>query len=124
MSISITSSVTNRSMARGLVPLCAGAGIYLFYLSAGEILLRDSDSMWQIRIGQWILENGAMPTTDVFSFTRYGAPWISSSWLSQVLYAISYGPGDWAGPVILSSLAIGATVAIFLYLLTPYFDPA
>jgi len=124
MSISITNSVTNRSMARGLVPLCAGAGIYLFYLSAGEILLRDSDSMWQIRIGQWILENGAMPTTDVFSFTRYGAPWISSSWLSQVLYAISYGPGDWAGPAILSSLAIGATVAIFLYLLTPYFDPA
>lgn len=124
MSISITSSVTNRSMARGLVPLCAGAGVYLFFLSAGEILLRDSDSMWQIRIGQWILDNGTMPHTDVFSFTRFGEPWISSSWLSQVLYAISYGPGDWAGPVILSSIAVGATITIFLYLLSPHFDPA
>ena len=123
MSLSITSSVSNRSAARGLVPLCAGVGAYLFYLAAGEILLRDSDSMWQIRIGQWILDHGAMPTTDVFSFTRYGEPWISSSWLSQVLYAIVYG-GDWAGPVILSSIAIGATVAIFLHLLSPYFDPA
>ncbi|MBR0800196.1 hypothetical protein JQ615_32995 [Bradyrhizobium jicamae] len=125
MSISITSSVTNRSMARGLVPLCAGAGVYLFFLSAGEILLRDSDSMWQIRIGQWILANGTVPYTDMFSFTKYGEPWISSSWLSQVLYAITYGaPGDWAGPVILSSIAIGATISIFLYLLNPYFHPA
>ncbi|WGS00132.1 hypothetical protein MTX26_04560 [Bradyrhizobium sp. ISRA443] len=124
MSISITSSVTNRSMARGLVPLCAGAGVYLFFLFAGEILLRDSDSMWQIKVGQWILEHGAVPYTDVFSFTKYGEAWISSSWLSQVLLAITYGPGDWAGPVILSSIAIGATITIFLYLLSPYFDSA
>ncbi|MHC2476189.1 hypothetical protein ACVJF0_007166 [Bradyrhizobium elkanii] len=123
MSLSITSSVSSRSAARGLVPLCAAVGAYLFYLSAGEILLRDSDTMWQIRVGQWILEHGAMPTSDVFSFTRFGEPWISSSWLSQVMYALVYG-GDWAGPVILSSMAIGATVAIFLHLLSPYFDPA
>ncbi len=93
MSLSITSSVSSRSAARGLVPLCAAVGAYLFYLSAGEILLRDSDTMWQIRVGQWILEHGAMPTSDVFSFTRFGEPWISSSWLSQVMYALVYG-GD------------------------------
>lgn len=124
MSLSIASPASNRSTARGLVPLSAGVGAYLFYLSAGEILLRDSDSMWQIKVGQWILEHGTMPTTDVFSFSRYGEPWISSSWLSQVLYALVYGSGDWAGPVILTSMAIGATVAIFLHLLSPYFDPA
>lgn len=123
MSLSITSSVSSRSAARGLVPLCAAVGAYLFYLSAGEILLRDSDSMWQIRVGQWILDHGTMPTTDVFSFTRFGEPWISSSWLSQVAYALVYG-GDWAGPVILTSIAIGATVAVFLHLLSRYFDPA
>lgn len=124
MSITITSNVNIRSAARGLIPLCAGAGVYLFFLSAGEILLRDSDSFWQIKVGQWILEHGAVPYTDVYSFTRFGEPWISSSWLSQVLYAIVYGPGDWAGPVILSSLALGATIAIFMSLLSGYFDPA
>ncbi|QPF84041.1 hypothetical protein IC762_31145 [Bradyrhizobium genosp. L] len=123
MSLSITSSVSHRSTARGLVPLCAGVGAYLFYLAAGEILLRDSDTMWQIKVGQWILAHGAMPTTDVFSFTRFGEAWISSSWLSQVVFATVYG-GDWAGPVILSSIAIGVTVVIFLNLLSPYFDPA
>lgn len=56
MSISIANPIANganiRSTARRLVPLCAGAGAYLFFLSIGEILLRDSDSLWQIRIGQ------------------------------------------------------------------------
>lgn len=128
MSISIASSATGgtniRGTARGLVPLCAGAGAYLLYLSMGEILLRDSDSYWQIKIGQWIIDHGAMPHTDIYSFTRLGEPWISSSWLSQVLYAFVYGSLDWAGPVILTSLAIGATVAIFIYLLDAYVDPA
>ena len=54
----------------------------------GEILLRDSDTLWQIKIGQWIIEHGAVPYTDVHSFTRFGEPWMSSSWLSQVLYAM------------------------------------
>ena len=124
MSISITSNVSLRSAPPGLVALCAGAGAYLFFLSAGEILLRDSDSLWQIKIGQSILDHGAMPYTDVYSFTRFGEPWISSSWLSQVLLATVHGAFDWAGPVILTSLAIGVTVAIFIYLLDPYLDPA
>ena len=65
-----------------------------------------------------------MPYTDVHSFTRFGEPWMSSSWLSQVLYAVVLWWLGWAGPVILTSLAIGATVAIFMYLLDPYVDPA
>src|SRR6266851_3212511 len=121
MSISFANPIANgeniRSIARALVPLLAGAGAYLLFLSMGEILLRDSDTFWQIRIGQWIVEHGTMPYTDVHSFTRFGEPWMSSSWLSQVLYGIAYGSLDWAGPVILTSLAIGATVAIFMHLL-------
>src|SRR5258708_33921548 len=128
MSISFANPIASgenvRSMARAAVPLFAGAAAYLIFLSMGEILLRDSDTLWQIRIGQWIVEHGAVPYTDVHTFTRFGEPWMSSSWLSQVLYAISYGSLGWAGPVILTSLAIGATVAIFIYLLDEYIDPA
>jgi hypothetical protein len=128
MSISITHPIANgtniRSLVRALVPLLAGVGAYLIFLSMGEILLRDSDTLWQIRIGQWIVAHGAVPYTDVHTFTRFGEPWMSSSWLSQVLYALSYRSLDWAGPVILTALAIGATVAIFMYLLDEYVDPA
>ena len=119
----IASSANTRSLGRLLVPLLSGMAAYLIFLSVGEILLRDSDTLWQIRIGQWIVEHGAMPYTDVHTFTRFGEPWMSSSWLSQVLYAVSYGWLGWAGPVILTSLAIGATVAIFMHLFADYLDP-
>src|SRR5439155_16729489 len=85
-------------------------------------LLQDSDSFWQIKIGQWILDHHALPTTDFYSFTRPGAPWISTSWLSQVLFAVSYAQWDWAGPVILTSLAIALSAAILLYLLDAHLE--
>lgn len=126
MSISITgravNAATTRNIARALVPLFAGATAYLLFLSMGEILLRDSDTLWQIRIGQWIVEHRTMPYTDVHTFTRLGEPWMSSSWLSQVLFAAAYEKLGWAGPIILTSLAIGATVTIFIHLLDQYAD--
>ncbi|MBR1283970.1 hypothetical protein JQ597_18130 [Bradyrhizobium sp. AUGA SZCCT0177] len=127
MTISFANPIVNgasvRSLGRVLIPLLTGLVAYLIFLSLGEILLRDSDTLWQIRIGQWIVENGAVPYTDVHTFTRFGEPWMSSSWLSQVLYAVSYESLGWAGPVVLTSLAIGATVTIFMYLFADYLDP-
>ncbi|TYO63285.1 hypothetical protein FXV83_28585 [Bradyrhizobium hipponense] len=117
MSLSFASSIAVQSRARALVPLCVGAATYLFFVYVGDTLLMDSDSFWQIKIGQWILDHRAMPYTDFYSFTRPGAPWISTSWLSQVLFAFSYAQWDWAGPVILTATAIALTAAMFVYLL-------
>jgi hypothetical protein len=125
MSIFIESrSMAVPSRARGLVALCAGAGIYVFFLVHGNYLLQDSDTYWHIKIGQWIIDHRAMPYSDVYSLTRLGEPWISSSWLAEVLYAAAYGWLDWGGPVILASFALAATIAIFVYLLSVHFDPA
>src|SRR5262249_31423308 len=90
MSLSFTNSIALQNRARALVPLCVGAGAYLYFLYIGDTLLQDSDSFWQIKIGQWILDHHALPYTDFYSFTRFGQPWISTSWLSQVLFALSY----------------------------------
>ncbi|AND92124.1 MULTISPECIES: hypothetical protein [Bradyrhizobium] len=117
MSLSFANSIAMQGRARALVPLCVGAGAYLFFLYVGDTLLQDSDSFWQIKVGQWILDHGAVPTTDFYSFTRAGAPWISTSWLSQVLLAFSHAQWDWAGPVILTAMATALTAAIFVYLL-------
>ena len=54
---------------------------------AGNRLLIDPDTLWQITVGQWILDHHAVPQTDVYSFTMRGQPWISTQWLAQVLYA-------------------------------------
>jgi hypothetical protein len=122
MSLSFTNSATLQVRARALVPLCAGAGTYLFFLYVGDSPLQDSDSFWQIKIGQWILDHHALPYSDFYSFTRLGEPWISTSWLSQVLYAICYAQWGWTGPVILTTIAIALSVAIFVYLLDEHLD--
>jgi len=60
----------------------------LFWCTSGVgWLLADSDTGWHIRAGEWILANGRVPTTDIFSFTRYGEPWFAWEWLSDVSMA-------------------------------------
>ena len=122
MSLSFANSIAVQGRARALVPLCVGAGAYLFFLFLGDTLLQDSDSFWQIKIGQWILDHRAMPTTDFYSFTRTGAPWISTSWLSQVALAFSHAQWGWAGPVILTAAAVAIAVAILVHLLEAHVE--
>lgn len=58
----------------------------------------DNDTWWQLRTGELIAEQGAIPTTDSFSYTRAGEPWRypSNAWLSELqLFFIydNFGPG-------------------------------
>ena len=100
------------SPLRGLTPLWVGVFIYALFLLAGNRLLIDPDTMWQVTVGQWIIDHRAVPQTDVYSFTMRGQPWISTQWLAQVLYAKSYAIAGWAGPVVLATGAIAATFAL------------
>ena len=115
MSVSIIERVESDNPARGLLPLCVGASAYLLLLVTGDLLLQDSDTLWQIKVGQWIIDHHAVPISDLYSLTRFGAPWISNAWLSQVLFAQAYSQAGWAGPVILTSLAAAAALAILLW---------
>lgn len=47
----------------------------------------EPDVWWQIATGNWILENGTVPTIDVFSYTYEGEPWINVKWGSEVIMA-------------------------------------
>lgn len=122
MSLSFANSIAVQGRARALVPLCVGAGAYLFFFFLGDTLLSDSDSFWQIKIGRWILDHGSMPTADFNSFTRAGAPWISTSWLSQVAFAFSHAQWGWAGPVILTAAAIALALALLVQLLEAHIE--
>lgn len=112
MTLSVTHATEQASPLRGLLPLWVGAGIYGLFLLAGNRLLIDPDTLWQITVGQWIIDHRAVPETDVYSFTMRGQPWISTQWLAQVLYAKAYGIFGWSGPVVLAAGAISATFAL------------
>lgn len=97
--------------------LWVGIGVYAVLLVCGDRLLNDSDTYWQISVGQWILDHAALPRTDAYSFTKAGEAWTSSSWLSQVLFAGSYNLAGWTGPVVLASASIALTFALLAFIL-------
>ena len=70
-----------RTVSFGHVPAWAWMGIWVYtiVLINGSLLLGDSDTYWQIATGKWILDHGAMPRVDIYSFTKPGEPWISTS---------------------------------------------
>src|ERR1700742_4892040 len=112
MTMSATHATEAARPMRGLLPLWVGAGVYALFILAGNRLLIDPDTLWQITVGQWILDHGSVPTTDVYSFTMRGQPWISTQWLAQVMFAKTYALSGWSGPVVLASSAIAATFAL------------
>ena len=84
--------------------------VVLFWCTTGVgWLLTDSDTGWHIRAGEWMLNNGRVPTTDVFSFTMAGKPWFAWEWLSDVFMATVHRSGGLAGIVLASLLLLGAT---------------
>jgi len=96
----------------GPLPLWVGLAVYALLLVAGNALLRDPDTLWQVTLGQWMLDHHAVPHEDFYSFTMRGEPWISTQWLAQILLAKAYDWAGWSGPVVLAAAAIAATYAL------------
>ena len=112
MTLTVADTTERASPMRALLPLWVGVFIYALFLLAGNRLLIDPDTLWQVTLGQWIIDHRAVPETDVFSFTMRGQPWISTQWLAQVLFAKSYTVAGWSGPVVLAAAALAATFAL------------
>jgi hypothetical protein len=106
-----------------VLTLAVSAGVYLLLLFAGNRLLSDPDTQWQITIGRWILTHRMVPESDIYSFTMAGQPWISTQWLAQVAFALAGGVAGWIGPVVLAAAAIAATFALLARFLSARLTP-
>ncbi len=73
----------------------------------------DPDLWWHIKVGQNILSTRHWPTTDPFSFSAAGAPWLAYEWLGEVLIG---GVERFAGLRGLDALLIVMASAVMLAL--------
>ena len=92
----------------GLVPLATVALAILAYLSFSPELFNDGDTSWHLGAGRWMLENGAIPERDPFSFTFAGQPWTAHEWLSEIVMAGLFGIGGWNALGLLTATAVSA----------------
>lgn len=62
-----------------------------------SIVLSDPDYFWHLSAGQFIWENKALPSADVFSYTFADKPWVLHEWLFEIIlfgvYSLSGGFG-------------------------------
>jgi len=109
---------------RAPLPLVVAACIYALLLALGHRLLNDPDSFWHLVIGRWMVEHGAVPRVDVFSFTMAGAPWIAKEWLSQLLYAGAHALGGWVAVVVLAAASTALAFGLLARFLSERMPPA
>lgn len=50
----------------------------------------ESDIWWHLRNAQALLQSHSWSSTDTYSFTAAGSPWINFEWLSEIPYFISF----------------------------------
>lgn len=81
---------------------------------AGTGLLRDSQTGYHVRIGEFVLAHHAVPSTDFLSFTRSGDPFFAWEWLAGVGAALLYHWEGLRALIVVSALLIGLTVLVMM----------
>ena len=90
-------------------------GVYMIGISTN---IETCDYWWHIKTGEYIVNNGNVPTSDIFSW--YGISnnleWISHEWLSEVLLYLPYMLfGQSGGYIIASILFILTGIIIYIF---------
>ncbi|WP_407193370.1 hypothetical protein [Bradyrhizobium sp. STM 3566] len=110
--------------ARAVLPWAVGLSLYTVLLALGPRLLGDPDSYSHIELGRWIIAHGTLPTSDLFSFSKHGAPWITFEWLSEVIYAAVYALAGWPAVVAIAAAAIALAFGLLTFFLLRELSPA
>jgi hypothetical protein len=85
----------------------------LFVMATRPIV--DPDFWWHLRTGQYIVETGAIPRQDIFSYALHGQPWITHEWLTEViLYAIYVVFGQGGLILVFAGIVTAAFVLSYL----------
>ena len=69
--------------------------------------LATVDLTYLVRAGGEILDTGAIPSVDSWTFTAAGLPWVDQQWGAEVLFAGVFRIGGWTGLVLLRAVLVG-----------------
>jgi hypothetical protein len=78
----------------------------------GNSLLKDADTGYHIRAGEFILNTLSVPKKDVFSYTSPSLPWTAHEWFSEVIMALVYKGFGLTGIVIFFSFLIAVVYSV------------
>jgi tetratricopeptide (TPR) repeat protein len=97
---------------RWLVAILSLAVLAYAFL-AGLYTVTDFDLGWQLATGRWVAQHHQIPSTEVFSYTAQGQPWIYPVG-SGLLFYFAYWIGSYALLSYLGAAACAGTAALLL----------
>jgi hypothetical protein len=72
----------------------------------------DPDFWWHLKTGQFIVETGTIPHTDIFSSVYFGREWVTHEWLSEAIIYMIHRSLGYGGLVVTFALVIVAALWI------------
>lgn len=122
-----TLATIRRAPAPWLLPLLAFTITYAALLAvvrhSGFALPFESDTLWHVAAGEWMLDHGQILTRDIFSYTVTGKPWLCQEWLSEVLMALVYRIGGWESLFLFAAAAFAGAQALLAARLQKHLSP-
>ena len=94
--------------------LWAFLGVFLPALSALLVPMPAVDLAYQLRAGADILAGHGIPTSDTWTFTVFGTPWLDQQWGAQVLLGGVFQVLGWTGLALLRAGLVGLTFWLLL----------
>lgn len=120
------------SMINAFLPRMTAVLFILLFLSAlslgPKMLNIDGDLPRHLLMGRYILQNKALPTTELFIYPYLGQPYVPHEWLTDVIFYAIYSIWSFAGLVLFAALLLATTFTLLyrglsdrLYLSLPIF---
>src|SRR5581483_5967243 len=72
-------------------------GVMVVIASLFTTAEQDPDFWWHLRIGEWMVQNGRLPSTDIFTFTVPAHAWTDHEYLTEIVMWLVYSSAGLVG---------------------------
>lgn len=98
---------------------------FIYFTKTNSILNSDTDLLWNIRQGDWILENKKLiMNKEIFTYLFDENNWTYLSWIANIIFSFLYKIGGFSAVIVFVELLITFTLyLVFKYLVNKKVNP-
>lgn len=90
--------------------------VVLFFIKLMNPVFYDPDFYWHLKTGEYIVSHLSIPSTDPFSYTAAGKPWVAHEWLTElILYSVNRFWGFLGIRIMVAGLLCMAFLVLFRF---------
>ena len=96
-------------------PVALGSIVVLWVFIGAGYSVWDADIWWHLRNAQYLFTHLKFPSTDMYSFTAAGHPWLNHEWLAEIPYYLAWRAAGIRGLYVLFLSLLVSAWQLLLY---------